>query len=297
MPPLCLRLEDLQHRILEVLAWTLAWSKESVQEFTNTSEYNDKEQSEVQRMGNWLVMSLQYGLQGEFQFRASLISWTKHANRNIVVYSSKPVVDHFIKNGETYGNIMKHCETSYKAAEAIAIGWWSPPTRVGVHSNYYIMQHPKNVRENAPNPKSKIRNPKSEIQNLKSKIPNLHKNNCYIRLQNPKSEIQNSRENPKFGAVGASRKGMLHTDPKSQIQTEKVWILDFGLGNFWILDSGFWIWGVLGDVPLGNSVTVPWGQRLESPLVRLWRAVRNQLYLIRLGKGRELGGGNRRKRK
>lgn len=71
MSPLCLRLEDLQHRILEVLAWTLAWSKETVQEFTNTSKYNSKEQTKVQRMGNWLVMSLEYGLQGEFQFRVS----------------------------------------------------------------------------------------------------------------------------------------------------------------------------------------------------------------------------------
>lgn len=45
MPPLRLRLEDLQHRILEVLAWTLAWSKETVQEFTNTSKYNNKDQN------------------------------------------------------------------------------------------------------------------------------------------------------------------------------------------------------------------------------------------------------------
>ena len=36
--------------------------------------------------------------------------------------------------------------------------------------------------------------------------------------------------------------------------------MDFG-------DFGFW--GGPGDVPLGNLVTVPGGQRLESPLVRL----------------------------
>lgn len=77
MPPLCLRLEDLQHGILEVLAWTLAWSKETVQEFTNTSKDNDKGQSKVQRIGNWLAMSLEYGLQGEFQFRVRQISFNK----------------------------------------------------------------------------------------------------------------------------------------------------------------------------------------------------------------------------
>ena len=132
------------------------------------------------------------------------------------------------------------------------------------------------------NPKSKIRNPKSKIRNPKSEIQNLHKKNCYIRLQNPKSKIQNPKSkirnpkskipnpkseirNPKFrklGAVGASRKGMLHNDPKSKIQTPKSpksgrKSLDFGLGNFgfWIPDFGFW--GGPGDVPLGNSVTVP----------------------------------------
>ena len=51
---------------------------------------------------------------------------------------------------------------------------------------------------------------------------------------------------------------------------------DFGFWGFWILDFrdfgdfGFWIlgfWGGPGDVPLGNLVTVPGGQRLESPLV------------------------------
>ena len=62
------------------------------------------------------------------------------------------------------------------------------------------------------------------------------------------------------------------------------WILgildfgDFGFWGFWILGLwGFWILGILdfgfwgdpGDVPLGNLVTVPGGQRLESPLVCL----------------------------
>ena len=73
------------------------------------------------------------------------------------------------------------------------------------------------------------------------------------------------------------------------------WILDFG---FWILDFGFWdfgdfgdfgfwilgFWGGPGDVPL----TVPGGQRLESPLVCLWGPLQNQLYLIELGQGSKL---------
>ena len=140
-------------------------------------------------------------------------------------------------------------------------------------------QNPKseiqNPKSEIRNPKSKIQNPKSKIQNPKSKIQNLHKKNCYIRLQNPKSEIQNPKseiQNPKskirnpkfrkFGAVGASSKGMLHNDPKSKIQNprnpaEKVWILDFGLGNFGFGIPDFGFWGGPGDVPLGNSVTVP----------------------------------------
>ena len=72
-------------------------------------------------------------------------------------------------------------------------------------------------------------------------------------------------------------------------------ILDFGI--FGILDFGdfgdfgFWIlgfWGGPGDVPLGNLVTVPGGQRLESPLVCLWGPLQNQLYLIELGQGSKL---------
>ena len=68
------------------------------------------------------------------------------------------------------------------------------------------------------------------------------------------------------------------------------WILDFG--DFW--DFGFWgfwilgFWGGPGYVPLGNLVTVPGGQRLESPLVCLWGPLQNQLYLIELGQGSKL---------
>ena len=72
---------------------------------------------------------------------------------------------------------------------------------------------------------------------------------------------------------------------------------DFGDLGFWILDFGgfgdfgFWIlgfWGGPGDVPLGNFVTVPGGQRLESPLVCLWGPLQNQLYLIELGQESKL---------
>ena len=149
-------------------------------------------------------------------------------------------------------------------------------------------QNPKSKFQNPNskirNPKSKIyakiQNPKSEIQNPKSKIQNPKS-----KIQNPKSEIQNPRENPKFGAVGASRKGMLHNDPKSKIPEIRpkkfgfwpkkfgFWVLDWGILDFgfWIPDFGFW--GGPGDVPLCNSVAK------------------------RLGKGSELGCRNRSKRK
>ena len=82
--------------------------------------------------------------------------------------------------------------------------------------------------------------------------------------QNPKSKIRNPKSpgKSKFGAVGASHKGMLHNDPKSKIPKIRpkkfgFWILDWGILDFgfWIPDFGFW--GGPGDVPLGNSVTVP----------------------------------------
>ena len=164
-----------------------------------------------------------------------------------------------------------------------------PPTRVGVHSNYYIMSHPKNVHENAPKPKSKIQNPKfaqeellhkapkSKIQNPKSKIQNPKSKiqNPKSKIQNPKSEIQNPKskiQNPKskirnpkskiqnsgnLGRWGPHAKECYITiqNPKSPKSGRKN--LDFGLGNFgfWIPDFG--CWGGPGDVPLGNSVTAP----------------------------------------
>ena len=79
----------------------------------------------------------------------------------------------------------------------------------------------KSKIQNPKSPKSKIQNPKSP----RSKIQNP---------QNPKSKI--FRQNPKFGALGASHKELLHNDPKSKIQNPQ---------NADIGDFGFWIWGIL----------------------------------------------------
>ena len=106
-----------------------------------------------------------------------------------------------------------------------------------------------------------------KIQNPKSKIQNLHKKNCYIRLQNPKSEIQNPKseiQNPKspakiqnLGRWGPHKKNYYITiqNPKSPKSGRKSLDFGFWIEEFWILDSGFWVGP--GDVPLGNSVTVP----------------------------------------
>ena len=69
-------------------------------------------------------------------------------------------------------------------------------------------------------------------------------------------------------------------------------MLEFGSWGCWILDLGdfgFWrFWGGPGDLTLGNLVTVPGGQRLESSLVCLWEPPQNQLYLIELEQERKL---------
>ena len=185
----------------------------------------------------------------------------------------------------------------------------NPPTRVGVHSTVYYVA--SKIWFKIQNPKSKIRNPKSKIQNPKSKIRNpkfaqkemLHNapkskiRNPKSQIQNPKSEIRNPKskiqnpkseiQNPKFGALGASHKELLHNDPKSKIPKIRPKKFGFWIGEFWILDSRFW--GGPGDVPLANSVTVPGGQRLGSPLVR-------QLYLIGLGEERKRGKRGERRR-
>ena len=114
--------------------------------------------------------------------------------------------------------------------------------------------------QNPKSPRSKIQNP----QNPKSKIPKIQNPKSEIpKIQNPKSpkspKSKIFRQNPKFGALGASHKDLLHNDPKSKIQNPQnpkfgdfgFWIrgiLDFGFWGFWILDLGdfgFWIWGIL----------------------------------------------------
>ena len=167
------------------------------------------------------------------------------------------------------------------------------------------IQNPKSPRskiQNPKSPKSKIRNPQNpkskipKIQNPKSEIPKIQNpkspRSKIQNPQNPKSEIpkiQNPkspkskifRQNPKFGALGASQKDLLHNDPKSKIPNPQnpkfgdfgFWIrgiLDFGFGGFWILgildlgDFGFWILD-LGDFGF-------WGFRILLILVLLGRS-------------------------
>ena len=83
---------------------------------------------------------------------------------------------------------------------------------------------PKSKIQNPQDPKSKIQNP----QNPKSPKSKIRK------PQNPKSQI--FRQNPKFGALGASHKELLHNDPKSKIQNPKS--RKCGFWGFWILDLG-----------------------------------------------------------
>ena len=115
-------------------------------------------------------------------------------------------------------------------------------------------------------------------------------------VQNPKSKIPKIR--PKklgFWILGILDFGFWDFRDFGDFGDFGFWILgfwildfrDFGDFGFW----GFWIlgfWGGPGDVPLGNLVTVPGGQRLESPLVCLWGPLQNQLYLIELGQGSKL---------
>ena len=96
-----------------------------------------------------------------------------------------------------------------------------PPTRVGVHSNYYIMSHPKNVHENAPKPKSKIPNPKFAQEELLHKAPKSKIQNPKSKIQNPKSKIQNPKskiQNPKSEIQNPKSKIQ---NPKSEIQNPK----------------------------------------------------------------------------
>ena len=119
------------------------------------------------------------------------------------------------------------------------------------------------------NPKSKI----PKIQNPKSEIPKIQNPKSPKSPKSSKSKI--FRQNPKFGALGASHKDLLHNDPKSKIQNPPNpkfgdfgfwirgildfgfwiwWILDFGFGGFWILDLedfGFWILVILDFADFG----------------------------------------------
>ena len=121
--------------------------------------------------------------------------------------------------------------------------------------------HKKELLQNPPKskiqiPKSKIQNPRSKIRNPKSKLRNPKS-----KIQDPKSKIQDPKSkirNPKLGHRGAHIKNCYITvkNPKSKFQNpknraKKVWIL----GG--ILDLGFWIFRGRGNVPVGNSATVP----------------------------------------
>ena len=99
-------------------------------------------------------------------------------------------------------------------------------------------------------PKSKIQNPQ-DPKSPKSKIPKIQ------NLKSPRSKIQNP-QNPKssakiqnLGRWGPHIKICYITiqNPKSKNpKIQKLGILDFGFGGFWILDLGdfgFWIWGIL----------------------------------------------------
>ena len=90
---------------------------------------------------------------------------------------------------------------------------WPKKFGLGILDFGFGIPAPKSKIQTPQNPKSKIPKiqqsqiPKSKIQNLKSQIPKIQ------NPQNPKSKIL--RRNPKFGALGASRKELLPNDPKS----------------------------------------------------------------------------------
>ena len=181
---------------------------------------------------------------------------------------------------------------------------WNPPTRFGVHSLLFLCSIQNFVTRcpsKIPSPKSKIQDPQNP-KSPKSKIQTLHIKICYIMFQ--KSKIQNPQnpENPK-SPKSKIQNPQNPKSPKSKIQNPKIpqnpkSKIDFGFLDFGDFgDFGFWgfwwfwifgFWGGPGDVPLGNLVTVPGGQRLESPLVCLWGPLQNQLYRIELGQGSKL---------
>ena len=171
------------------------------------------------------------------------------------------------------------------------------------------IQNPQNPKSKIPKiqnpqiPKSKIQNPQNpkssaEIQNLGRWGP--HVKNCFLMMQNPKSKIPKIR--PKklgFWILGILDFGfwgfwILDFGILGILDFGILGILDFGFWGFWILDFGilgildfgdFGFWGGPGDVPLGNLVTVPGGQRLESPLVCLRGPLQNQLQIEHFFRG------------
>ena len=90
---------------------------------------------------------------------------------------------------------------------------WPKKFGLGILDFGFRIPAPKSKIQTPQNPKSKIpkiqnlKSPKSKIQNLKSPKSKIQ------NPQNPKSKIL--RRNPKFGALGASRKELLPNDPKS----------------------------------------------------------------------------------
>ena len=184
-------------------------------------------------------------------------------------------------------------------------------------------QNPKSPKsQNPKSPKSKIpnpQNPKSKIFRQNQKFGALGASRKELLHNDPKSKIQNP-QNPAKKVWIFGFWGFWILDFGILVILDfgfwGFWILDFGIlgfWGFWILDFGcfgdfgfwdfgdfgfwdfgdfgFWIlgfWGGPGDVPLGNLVTVPGGQRLESPLVCLWGPLQNQPYRIELGQGSKL---------
>ena len=141
------------------------------------------------------------------------------------------------------------------------------PQNMSRHSKSKI-QNPKSKIQNS---KSKIQNPKSEIQNSKSKIQNPKS-----KIRNPKSKIRNPkskipRQNPKFGALGASQKELLPNDPKSKILKSGPKSLDFG---FWIEEWDVYTTRQFSDGASRSEARIlpgpPWQLACTSLLLLSW---------------------------
>ena len=136
---------------------------------------------------------------------------------------------------EIWGHI-KICYITVQKSKIPKIGQKSLDFGLGILDFGFRFQNPKSPRskiqnhQNPKSPKSKIPNPKSPRS--KTKIPKI-----------PKI----FRQNPKFGALGASHKDLLHNDPKSKTpKIQNLGILDFGFWIRGIWDFGFWDFGSWG---------------------------------------------------